>query len=362
MERILVYGMTDNPGGIETYLLNMSRKLNRGKINFDFVTDFTSIAYEKELCAMGCKIYYIPAKSKDLKGHISELNKILKNHKEYHTVYFNILEAGAAITMAVPFLQRKKIVVHSHNGATDKVKLHKYMKPFLNFMAKEYAACSQVAASFMFTDKIVSSGKVLIVPNVIDAEKYEFDQTVRDRYRKLLNVEDNHVICHVGRLSNQKNPFRMLEIFREVLKKDMSARLISVGTGELEEEVHAYAKKIGIYDKIKFLGRRKDVAEILQASDVFFLPSLYEGLPIVAIEAQASGLWCVLSENITEEINITGNVTFLKLDELDSVWVEELCKRMQFERRAMSKVIIEKGFDIYNQEKIQTKLIDKLTS
>lgn len=340
-EHILVYGMTDNPGGIEMYLMNQLRTVDRGKIVFDFVTDFPTIAYADEIKSFGSKIYYISAKSKSLFGHLNQMYKILRSHPEYKKVYFNILDAGAAITEVVPWLLRRKIVTHSHNGNTDKIRLHKLCRPFLNLFTDKRYACSEVAAEFMFGKKHSE-----IIPNMIDAEKYSFSVNARTAKRKELGIENKFVVCHVGRLSPQKNPFGLIDIFKEVLKVNENSVLLSVGNGEIADDVHNYAKEKGIYDNILFLGRRNDIDCLLSAADVFLLPSFYEGLPIVAIEAQASGLPCVLSDCISLETAITGNVKFLSLRTPDSDWAKIITSYKNFERKDTRDYIINSGYDI----------------
>ena len=358
MKRILVYGMTNNPGGIESYLLDMTSKIKKYGIQLDFVSDFGSMAYADELRRNGARLYFIPAKGKKLLRHLGAMRKLLKDHPEYQTVYFNILDAGAAFTAAVPWLMGRKIVVHSHNGSTEKVHLHKMCRPFLNLMTDQRVACSKLAARYMFGKRSLKTGKTFIVPNAINVDKYEFNKKVRDDYRNRLGVQDSYVVCHVGRMTEQKNPFRLIDIFSALYDKKKNAVLIYVGTGELQEKVTAYIQQKKCADNIRLMGIRTDVAQIMQASDVFLLPSLYEGLPIVAIEAQAAGLPCVLSENITREVNITGNVQFLSLDSSNTIWAEEIFKYEGTERISCREKIREAGYDSQTTTENFKKLVE----
>lgn len=363
-KRILVYGMTDNPGGIETYLMNVMQKLDEHNVKFDFVCDFPNIAYADLISKYGSKVYFIPAKSKGLLKHWKELYKVLKQHKEYRTVYFNILDAGAAFTLVIPWILRRKIVTHSHNGETDKKKLHKYCKSALVLMTSQYLTCSEIASKFMFGSSKRVQDKVIVIPNAIDVEKYKYSENIRIQKRKELNIPDDKVVIgHVGRLSIQKNPFGMLDIFKETLKKDKNVILLSIGTGELEAEVKEYASRIGVEEQVKFMGKRADVAELFQAMDVFFLPSFYEGLPIVALEAQAAGLSCVLSNNITKEVNITGNVSFVDLDATFEEWSNELLKHARLERNNVKEIWKTSEYNLENFEyeikKIEKCLLEK---
>lgn len=340
LRRILVYGMTDNLGGIETYVMNMLGSVDKSKVVFDFVTDFSTMAYADEAEKSGSVIYYIPAKSKGVFKHLRAFAKILREHPEYKKVYFNILDSGAAITEFIPWLFGRTVITHSHNGNTDKALLHKLCRPFLLLFTKKRLACSEVAARFMF-----KKHTAVIIPNAIEAENYNYSADIRDKKRKELNISDKFAVCHIGRLSYQKNPIRVVDIFAEVSKNDEDAVMISVGSGEMDDEVHRYAEEKGISDKIMFLGKRNDISEILQAADVFFLPSLFEGLPIVAVEAQASGLPCILSDNISKEAGITSNVSFLSLELSNIVWANEILSLKDFERKPCLEDIIKAGYD-----------------
>ncbi|MBE5943567.1 MAG: glycosyltransferase family 1 protein [Lachnospiraceae bacterium] len=350
MKRILVYGMTDNPGGIESYLMFMMEKLKTYDIQMDFVTDFPTIAYKEQLEAAGAKIHFIPAKGKKLFKHMSSLKKILKSHPEYETVYFNILDAGAVFTAIVPKFMGRQVICHSHNGDTDKEKLHKLCKPLLTSITDKYVACSKLAAEYMFKKKV--QDRVLIIPNAINVDNYRFDTASREHTRDILNVKDKFVVCHIGRITRQKNPYRMLDIFEEIYKLDKESVLLYVGNGDMSEEVNLEVKKrieASNAEKkepyIRMLGVRDDIPCILQAADVFLLPSLYEGLPIVAVEAQAAGLPIVMSTNITKEVALTDKVKYIDLEESDTYWANALLAIKNEPRTSGHKQVAEAGYD-----------------
>ena len=345
MEKVLVYGMTSNPGGIESYLINLLKYAKENGVQLDFITDFPEIAYEKIIREYGGEIYYIPPKGKKLLAHWLCFYKILKKHREYKIIYFNVLNAGAAFTAVIPWVLKRKIVIHSHNGETDQKQLQRLSRPILNLMTDERIACSKVAAEFMFGTRSLKKNNILIVPNAIDIDKYEFKQQICKKVRDEMNLNGKLVICHIGRLTEQKNPLRLLEIFKTVLQKEKEAVLLSVGTGEMEKEVHDYAMKLEIQDSVRFLGKRDDVSELLQGSDVFVLPSKYEGLPIVAIEAQASGIPSVLSSTISKEVNISGRIKFLDLGESNEKWADEILKSAGDSRYECVETLKEEGYD-----------------
>lgn len=345
MKKVLVYGMTSNPGGIESYLMNFVGYTADENLQLDFVTDFPYIAYEHDIRSFGSEIYYISRKGGNLFKHWKDFYRILVLHPEYECVYFNALDAGVALTAVIPWILRRKIVVHSHNSQTEKDMLHKICRPFLKLFSDERIACSEVAAKFMFGNLNSKKSNILIVPNAIDVEKYKFCASVREKVRKSMGMYDKLVICHVGRLSEQKNPLRVLEIFRAVLKLEQEAILLSVGTGEMEEQVRNYAQMLGIADQVMFLGARNDVDKLLQAADVFLLPSKYEGLPIVALEAQVSGLPCILSDSISSEVNISNEVFFVSLNETDEKWAQTIVSYVGKKRFDSTKEFKDTGYD-----------------
>lgn len=356
---ILVYGMSDNPGGIETYLLNLVKATRNRNIRFDFVTDFPKIAYKEELLNAGGKVYYIPAKSNGVFQQWRALRKILKEHPEYSSVYFNVLNAGAVFTMAVPWCMRRKIIVHSHNGSADNIRLHNLCRPFMVAMSREFISCSRLAAEFMFGKKAAKKRNVLIIPNAIDAVKYDFQKSIRDEERKKLEIENKFVLCHIGRIVYQKNPIGVVDILKQCQKSLKDVILLWAGEGDMKKEVEEYAKEQGVFEQIRFLGVRKDIYKLLQAADCFILPSIYEGLPIVAIEAQAAGLPCLLSDRITQETKITQLAEFLPINDL-KMWERAIIRSKSCTRISRKKEIIDAGYDLRHQEENINKLLQKI--
>lgn len=353
MKHVLVYGMTDNPGGIETYLLNFFDRVQGKMVMLDFVSDFPKVCGGEQLQGRGASLHFIPAKSRDLWGHLRGMWSILRQHPEYETVYFNILDAGAAVTMLPVFLLGRKIVVHSHNGSTDKVRLHRLCRPAMNLMTKRRVACSNLAAEHMF-----GTGKgALVIPNAIDASQYLFQEETRRRKRRELGLVDEPVIVHVGRLSRQKNPLGLIDIFAQIHALRSDAVLLSVGGGEMAEEFSAYVQRKGLLDAVKCLGVRSDVPELLQAADIFLLPSLYEGLPVSLLEAQAAGMPCVISDVITGEATVTDLVRPVSLSASCRIWAECVLTELGRERVNTFSELVKGGFDISCCETYDEKLV-----
>lgn len=358
MKRVLVYGMTDNPGGIESYLITVLEKMRDFDICLDFVTDFPEIAYKERLVANGSRIYYIPAKGKKLFRHWAGMRKILKDNPDYETVYFNLLDAGGVFTAIIAKLMGRNVVVHSHNGDTDKQKLHRRCKPLLGMITDRYMACSGLAAEYMFGEKILKKKDIMVVPNAIEAGRFEYNEKIRHEYRKKLGIDDRFVVCHVGRMTRQKNPFRMIDIFKEVYKRNPQAVLLYIGDGDIKKEVTEYAKTAG--DAVKILGTRDDIPEIMQASDVFLLPSLYEGLPIVAIEAQAADLPTVMSTDITDEVGITDHAVYVDLQEGNDKWANVILSFEGRKRKSVKEDIAKAGYDKDSMQDVYRRVAEYL--
>lgn len=359
-KKILIFGLTSLIGGVETYIINLVRHIDKEKFDIDFLVqdDITGINKEKIL-GYYTNIY----KVENLKRHpikaIKTLRRIYTKNK-YDVIHLNISTASS-ILYAIPCKSvspKTKIIVHSHNGG-DKNKLqHYFFRVVLNNFVDKYLACSELAAEWMFGKKIVSNNKVLITNNAIETEKFLFDNKIRNNIRKLLKIKDNEfVIGHVGRFNNQKNHLGLIEIFRETIKNDKSIKLMLLGRGDLEEVVKRKVKEYQLEDNVLFIGNQKDVNIYYQAMDIFVLPSFFEGLPIVGIEAQASGLKCIFSDKITREVDITGNVEFIDI-KLTNKWKEKILEVRQksYKRINMKEKIIEKGYDL-NKE---IKKIEKL--
>lgn len=345
--RILVYGMTDNMGGIEAYLMNMFRNLNKEEITFDFIVDFPEMAYSDEVVAAGSKIYKIIAKGANPVKHLLQFFKILIKHKEYKTVYFNILNAGAAFSMIIPFILGRKIVIHSHNSSDNNLRLHRTFQHLLLALPSKKLACSALAADYMFGKKNVEKGKVTIINNAIDLDKYTFNEAARKEKRAELGIEDETVIIHVGRMYPEKNPKYILDIFSEVVKIQDDAILLYAGTGPLEDELKNYAREKQLTEKnLKFLGMRKDVPQLFQAADVFLLPSLFEGLPVVGIEAQTADLPCFLSDTVSETVKIIDKLRFISINESPTVWAEQILKAEKADRRSRKDEMTAAGYNI----------------
>lgn len=246
-----------------------------------------------------------------------------------------------------------QIIIHSHNtdvhiredqSREEARRLHFTQRELLDEnRATDFIACSEEAAEWLYGDKIPKE-KIEIIPYAIEVESYRFSNEIRNRYRKKLGYkETDYVIGHVGRFAYQKNHDFLVEVFRHILVRNSNAKLLLVGTGELEDPIRDKVCQYGLMDKVQFLGKREDINYLMQAMDIFAFPSRFEGFGIVLIEAQAAGLKCIVSEAIPAIAQITDNIEFLSFD-MDE-WVDGIQKYENgYKRNDMSEIMEQAGF------------------
>ena len=338
-------------GGVESVVMNYYRHIDRSKIQFDFICDedSTNIPYD-EINSLGGKVILIPPYQKVIKYH-NELKKVLKDgdykivHSHINTL--SVFSLWAAKSAGVPVR-----IAHSHSTTNKKEKkknlLKKVLRPFSKVFATDYMSCSELAGRWLFGNKEYDNGNVYLLNNAIDLDKFKYDEEKKEKKRKELNIEDNTlVIGHVGRFVKQKNHRFLIDIFNEIYKQNNNSVLLLAGQGPLMEEIEIKVKDLGLEKNVKFLGQRKDINELYQAFDVFCLPSLYEGLPVVGVEAQATGLLCVLSDDMTKETKILDTTEFLSLSKSAEEWADTIIeKNKKFKRINPKKEISNKGFNI----------------
>ena len=340
-------------GGVESVVMNYYRHINREKIQFDFIcdNDSTDIPYE-EIEKLGGKVILIPPYQKIIKYH-KELKKVLKDGKykivHSHINTLSVFSLFAAKSAGVPVR-----IAHSHSTTNKKEKkknlLKQVLRPFSKVFATDYMCCSELAGRWLFGNKEYDNGNVYLLNNAIDLDKFKYDEEKRKEKRKELNIEDNTlVIGHVGRFVEQKNHRFLIDIFHEVHKQKENSILLLAGQGPLMEEMKEKVKILGIEDSVKFLGQRNDVSELYNVMDLFLFPSLYEGLGMVLIEAQANGLPCIASTEVPKIAKFSQNVSFLKLKSSVNVWCEEIIKMLGMERLININILVEKGYDIKNE-------------
>lgn len=333
VKKVLMTGLYDARGGIETFARNYFDYIDKGKIRYDFTNAREFIYFGEYFIENGAVIYNIPHEKKNPVLYYQRLKEIMKG---YDAVHINILSAANILpVMAAKKSGVKKIIVHSHNSGTVGLirnTLHFIFKPYLRKAATDFFACSELAGKWMFGEKIIGQDNFHIINNGIDIEKFKYDESIRNKIRKQYGLENDFVVGHTGRFSEQKNHSFLIDIFAEVYKKNNSARLMLVGDGELRVQIEEKVKTLGLSDAVIFCGVCDNVNEIYQAMDAFVLPSLFEGLPVVLVEVQAAGLRCVISDRISKEADISGDIKFLSLSDKPESWAESILALQGAER------------------------------
>lgn len=346
-------------GGTQALLMNIYRNIDRKKVQFDFLVEYSNKQfYDDEIKKLGGKIYYTTVKednniikfNKDVKKVLVENNyKIIHVHT-YSIGYFVLKTAKKS---GVPIR-----IAHSHNNATVhdyKYLLKLFMQKIYTIYANQLFACSEEAGKYLFKNKPFK-----VLKNAIDSEKFVYNNEISESIRKKLGIAENFVVGHVGRFHEQKNHMFLLEVFKEIKNKKGNAKLILIGTGPLETEIKKKVKKLNLENDVIFLGNISNVNELYQAMDVFILPSLFEGLGIVAIEAQAAGLPVVTSTGVAKDAIVTSNIVQISLDAPIEEWVNTICEIKVNDKNLVIDNIKNAGYDIEeNAKKMQEFYIDK---
>lgn len=304
-------------GGVESVVMNYYRNIDRDKIQFDFICDedSTNIPYD-EIENLGGKVILIPPYQKVINYH-KTLKKVLEDGK-YKIVHSHINTLSVFSLFAAKCAGVPVRIAHSHSTTNKKEKKKNFLKqilrPFSKVFATDYMCCSELAGRWLFGNKEYDKGNVYLLNNAIDLEKFKYNEEVRKEKRKELNIEDNTlVIGHVGRFVEQKNHRFLIDIFNEVHKQNKNSILLLIGQGPLMEEMKEKVKKFEIENSVKFLGQRNDINELYQAMDLFLFPSLYEGLGMVVVEAQVSGMPCVVSKEVPQIVKMCDAIVFINL-------------------------------------------------
>ncbi|WP_261179251.1 glycosyltransferase [Anaerobacillus sp. CMMVII] len=225
-----------------------------------------------------------------------------------------------------------------------------YARSVMKGQPSNYFACSKKAGEWLFGQEIASTKELTVLNNAVNVEEFGFNQIDRMKVRRELKARDSLVIGHIGRFNKQKNHEFMIDIFKEVHEKLPNAILVLVGEGHLRVDIEKKVKKIGLEENVRFLGVRKDIANLMQGFDLFLFPSLFEGLPVVLVEAQAAGLNCIVSDTITTETNVTGRLNFLSLNDPPSVWADTILST-SYGHEETAEILREKGYDTVTMAK-----------
>lgn len=355
MKRVLCILSSLDTGGAETFMMKLFRSMPKD-YKIDFVVSAENGYYEEEVLELGGHIYRIPLRTKQPFKTFIELVKVVKTNKYKHVIKLCDTPLAFYDLLAVKIGGAKKISVRSCNASAElsnKAKmLCSIIRPFFNYLADVKIAPSSLAAEFTFGKTEVLKKNVHILNNAIDLKVYQYSKEQRKIIRRELEIKDeDFVIGHIGRFVKQKNHKKLIEIFNEISRNNPNAYLILVGVGEKQAEIIDMVNSLGLEKKVSFLGLRSDIPAILSAMDVFVLPSYYEGLPNTIIEAQATGLPCVISDSITKEARVTDLVDYVSLNDDIVKWAEKIIQYIGYERKSQDEKLIAAGFEITIIEK-----------
>lgn len=341
-------------GGVETVIFNNYRAIDRDKVQFDIAIDNCSpCKIPSDIIALGAKIYEIPPYTK-LPSYIHSISKICKENN-YQIVHSH-MNAMSVFPLFAAWMNKVPVrIAHSHStsgGGKDlKRDLFKFLlRPLSRVFSTHYFACSKHAACWLFGQKTMEENKITILKNGISTETFKFQPQVRNELRQKLGINEKFVVGHVGRFSPPKNHLFLIQVFADLCKlRDDCVLLLIGGIGsagaEIENKLRKAIHELGVADKVLFLGTRNDVYNYYQAMDVFILPSLYEGLGLACIEAQCSGLPCILSDRVPKEAQVNRNVWFLPLEKQAVEWTTVVLEN-QGERHDCSNHMIQAGYEI----------------
>lgn len=364
--KILQFPIANSKGGITQYALQNWKFIDKTRFQFDFATMSTSLDFADKLERDGCQIHYISCYAEENKERfIDEFTRILTGGN-YDIVHLHTRQWKSFLVEQIAKKAGvRKIIIHAHSTGISvldekkrkvEMQLHdSVLKQLTEDIGTDFWACSWKAVEFIFGNKIPRQ-KIEIMKNAIDLSKYTYNREIRNEYRKMLKINDgDFVIGNVGRLAYEKNQEFLIEVLSEINKSNVAEKnkykLLLVGSGEREQEYKRIVCERGLEDRVIFTGHRKDVSELLQAMDMFCLPSWFEGLPISLIEAQASGLPCILNDNITDEASINNNVIQLPLD--TGTWKKTIMESRtgQHCRESNNEKLIAAGYNITDQIK-----------
>ncbi len=339
-----------NRGGAETLMMNLYRNIDREKVQFDFLTCKKGV-FDEEIAMLGGRVYRIPYITEiGQKGFFNEIKNFLEVHPVYKIIHSHLDKMSGLVLHAAKKVNVPIRIAHSHNTESEGNYLAKIYKWYIGNYVKRSAthlyACSYDAAKWLFGNR---SNQAHILRNGIEIEKFQFSAHVRTTTRHELEIhEDTFVIGHVGRFSHQKNHLFLLDTFADIHKELPNSLLVLVGDGVKRGEIIKRIRELNLQERVKILGVREDIPALLQAFDIFVFPSFHEGLPVTLVEAQGTGLPCMISDRITAEVDM--NIGLVQYSDLtdNSFWIDHILKIADKKqtREICQEALLEKGYDI----------------
>ena len=353
-------------GGVEAVIMNYYEHIDRTKVQFDFIVhNDNKIDITQKVEAMGGKVYKVTPYYKNPIAFMHGIYKVIRDH-HYRIVHSNMNTLSAFPLFAAWVAGAPVRILHNHStsspGETKRNIMKFMLRPFARLFANHYLACSRLAGEWMYGRKMMDSGKVTIVNNAIDLKKYAFNPQKRKILRKELGLADEFVIGHVGRFMFQKNHEFLIDVFAEAYKKNLHMALLLVGDGPLRPAMEEKVRKLGLTGHVKFLGLRNNVQDFYHVMDLFILPSHYEGLPVVGVEAQANGLLCLFSTKVTKETRLTHSAQFLDLEAGASMWAEGIISLKCERNKKAGDELRQAGFEINKETEKLVKFYIELST
>lgn len=357
MIRILHSVSNMDRAGIETMLMNYYRHMDRDKIQFDFLCNKEkSGAYDKEILQMGGKIFHTPGLNpiKYFK-YLKYMKEVFKKNGEYRIVEAHNGALGVYALHAAKVNNVPVRIFHAHGASITKdwkLPIKLVCKAMLPANMNYHFSCGIAAARCYFGDKVVRQKDYELIPNAIDVKEFVFNEDIRKNLRSQYNLDGKNVLGHVGRFMKQKNHTFLIDVFERVAQKDKDAVLVLLGDGELMDEIRKKVNDKKLDDRVVFVGNVANANEWYNAFDVFVLPSIWEGLPVVGVEAQANDLPCIFSDCITREIELLEKTKFISLDTDVTVWADEIIDKFKYTNRKNNmSLITDKNYNIEIESK-----------
>ena len=346
--------------GLETMLMNYYRSIDRNEVQFDFLTHRTEKgAYDEEIEGLGGIVYHAPRLyPQNYTSYFKWMAKFFNKHPEYKIVHSHIDAMSYFPLLAAKKANVPARIAHSHSSKLDidfKLPIKYITLKLLPSVATCNCACGDVAGKFMFGNKDFA-----IIKNAIDIDKFSFNEQIRKKKREELGLENKFVIGHVGRYCYIKNQLFLLDVFAKIIKKRNDAYLLLIGKGEDEKKIREKIHYLNLKNYVSLLIDRTDVNQLYQAMDVFVMPSLFEGLPVVGVEAQANGLSCIVSEKISKEILLTDNIKMVKLDSGVDIWEESILHTEIKRNINACEQLDKRGYNVKNEAKNLLEFYKKL--
>lgn len=366
MKKILLgFIMDGRAGGLDTYLVHFLDAVWEEGMQIDLLTNEADPELKERLRKYHSRLFEIATLRHPLK-QFRQVRYLISREK-YDIAYFNVstsmdmIAAFAAKSCRVP-----RRILHSHSGGNDCESartraifnlLQRICRGIFYRAGNEYCGCSVKAGYWMFPKKIVESDRFRVIYNAVDRDRFRFRPEIRDEVRKELGITGRFVLGHAGYFTYVKNHGFLLRIFREVQKKQPDAVLLLAGEGARKEQMEELAGELEIREHVRFLGWRGDVDRLLQGMDVFVLPSWFEGLPTVAIEAQCTGLPCVISDSVTDECRISDRCEFVSLSESPEFWADRILSFRETGRTDTEYYKEEQNYDLEVQKECLRRLV-----